>query len=32
MSSKTLQYVVFQKKITFGKHRGKTMQIAQPTG
>lgn len=32
MSSKPLQYVVFKKKITFGKHRGKTMQVAQPTG
>ena len=32
MSSKQLQYVVFKKKITFGKHRGKTMQIARLTG
>ena len=32
MASKTLQYVLFPRKVTFGKHRGKTMQIARLTG
>ena len=32
MTSKTLQYVLFPRKVTFGKHRGKTMQIARLTG
>lgn len=32
MASKPLQYVVVERKITFGKHTGKIMKIAQPSG
>ena len=32
MTSKTLQYVLYQRKVTFGKHRGKSMQVARLTG
>lgn len=32
MASKPLQYVVVERKITFGKHAGKIMKIAQPSG
>ena len=32
MTSKTLQYVLYQRKVTFGKHRGKSMHVARLTG
>ncbi len=32
MTSKTLQYVLYLRKVTFGKHRGKSMQVARLTG